>query len=66
MNHGEKETCEQTKKRLELLMKGVDVCKSGYGGILPSGQIVDRREFPDAIPMQENALFGTPKPNSVK
>jgi len=39
--------------------------KEGYAGILSNGTIVDRRKFPDAIPMQCNALFSIPDPKPV-
>jgi hypothetical protein len=46
----------ETTARLDVAIK------SGYGGILPSGVVVDRREFPDAIPIPANKLLGTPEP----
>lgn len=64
-NHEETETCEQVTKRVEGLLKTIELTKSGYGGILPNGNIVDRREHKDAIPFQENPLFGTPKPKPL-
>lgn len=39
---------------------------SGYAGILSTGEIVDRREHPKAIPVQENELFGVVKPKKLK
>jgi|GEM_PF-2064105 len=39
-----------------------EINKSGYAGCLPSGEIVDRREFPKAIPVQANSIFGIPQP----
>lgn len=47
------------------LMKTKEILQSGYGGILPNGNIVDRRKFPKAIPCQENELFNTPKPKKI-
>jgi hypothetical protein len=46
-------------------MKGLEVIKSGYAGVLPNGNIVDRREHPKAIAIPANPLFGTPKPQEV-
>lgn len=43
----------------------MDIIKSGYAGILPNGNIVDRRQHPEAIPCQENSLFNTPKPKDI-
>lgn len=39
--------------------------QSGYAGILSTGRIVDRREFPEAIPIQENKLFGVVAPKAL-
>lgn len=41
-----------------------DVILSGWAGVLPNGNIVDRRTHPTAIPIPENNLFGTPPPNA--
>jgi hypothetical protein len=38
---------------------------SGYAGVLPSGKIVDRREYPKALPIQKNELLGVPEPRKV-
>lgn len=38
---------------------------SGYAGILSNGQLVDRREHPEAIPVQENVMFGVVKPKKL-
>lgn len=45
------------------LMKALEVSKSGWGGILSTGEIVDRREHPEAIPIAKNSMFGVPEPN---
>jgi hypothetical protein len=42
-----------------------EVIKSGYGGVLASGTLVDRREYPQAIPIAENTLLCAPKPKDV-
>ena len=39
---------------------------SGYAGILPNGNIVDRREFNDAIPIQANSMFGVIAPKELE
>jgi len=36
--------------------------EEGYSGVLSTGIIVDRRIYPNAIPMQENKAFGIPTP----
>jgi len=38
---------------------------SGYAGCLRNGNIVDRREFPEAIPIQGNSMFGVVKPKKL-
>ena len=42
----------------ELLM-------SGYAGVDKTGKIVDRRKFPDAVPMPEGGIFENPKPKEL-
>lgn len=37
---------------------------SGFAGILPNGNIVDRRYYPNALPVSENKLMGIAKPIS--
>lgn len=65
-NHkDENETCEQVTARVKVLMEGIELSKSGYAGILSTGQIVDRREHPEAIAMQENSMLGIPKPKDI-
>ena len=51
-----------SKKEIEAT---ITLMKSGYGGILSNGNIVDRRDHPEAIPFQENSLFGNPKPKDL-
>ena len=47
------------------LLATIKLGKSGYCGVLGNGKIVDRREHPEAIPMQENKMMGIPKPMPV-
>jgi hypothetical protein len=56
-------TCsaERTAKLLEI----AEAIKAGYGGVLPSGQVVDRRYQPHAMPIPANPLMGTPEPRSA-
>ena len=54
---------DQTKENRLEWITGLN--KSGYAGILSNGNIVDRREFPNAIPIQENSLFNVVKPNKL-
>ena len=43
----------------------IELNKSGYAGILPTGEIVDRREHPEAIPIQKNTMFNVSKPKKL-
>jgi len=52
-----------TKKEIADRSKFViEVIEIGYAGILPDGQIVDRRNYTNAIPIPKNSLLKTPKP----
>tara|TARA_R110000772_G_C13310328_1_gene440505 strand:- start:35960 stop:36427 length:468 start_codon:yes stop_codon:yes gene_type:complete len=51
--------------RLELHRIHDSVKEQGYSGVLPNGNIVDRRIFPNAIPMQKNSMFNIPKPEKL-
>ena len=57
-------TKETVKARLEQLLQVKRISQSGWGGILSNGNIVDRREHPNAIPIAKNSMFGVPEPNS--
>jgi hypothetical protein len=62
-----KRKLDSAKKRLECLaqlLKGLEISKSGWGGLLANGQIVDRREHPEAIPIARNSMLGIPEPNT--
>ena len=61
---------EATKKKLidagrKDLVDAIELNASGYAGVNRNGTLVDRRLFPDAIPVQENPLFGVPKPKPL-
>ena len=61
---------EETKQKLiaagrEDLINIHEINQSGYAGVLSNGNIVDRRKHPNAIPIQENSMFGTPKPKPL-
>ena len=55
---------DQTRENMLEWIQGLN--KSGYAGCGRQGTICDRREFPDAIPVQENSLFGVVKPKKLK
>lgn len=61
---------EETKKIVrekgrEDLIKVMEINDSGYAGVLPNGNIVDRREHPKAIPVQKNTMLGIPEPKPL-
>jgi hypothetical protein len=61
---------EEIKQKLreagrEDLIKIHEINQSGYAGCMPNGNIVDRREFPEAIPIQKNSIFGIPEPKKL-
>jgi hypothetical protein len=49
------------QERLHVLLEIRSVYKSGFGGILGDGSIVDRRKFPRAVPIDAYTQFGIPK-----
>jgi sulfur carrier protein ThiS len=53
------------QEKLKALMEIVELNKTGYAGVLPNGNIVDRRKYPNAIPVQENKMFGVVKPKPI-
>jgi hypothetical protein len=38
---------------------------SGWAGVLPDGNLVDRRYYPDALPVQKNSMFGVAEPREL-
>jgi len=63
--HTETKTCDEIEDMVEGLTMIVELTKSGYAGTLPNGNIVDRREHPEAYPMAENPMLGIAKPKDV-
>ena len=59
-----REECPYTVDEYHQKAKGAepDVVKSGYGGVMPNGNIVDRREHPEAVPIMGNPWLGIPEP----
>lgn len=49
---------DQVQLQEELL----EAISLGFGGVIENGQIVDRRLFPNAIPLQKNVLMKVPEP----
>lgn len=52
--------------KVDALWKIRGITSDGYSGVMPNGNIVDRREHPEAIPIPKNSLLGVPKPKAVK
>ncbi len=58
---------EETKQKLidagrKDLVEIYEINQSGYAGVLPTGEIVDRRKKANAIPIPKNELLGIPSP----
>lgn len=53
---------DQAQFREELL----EAISLGFGGVIEGGQIVDRRLFPHAIPLQQNKLMKVPEPINME
>lgn len=59
-------TIEMSKEQTEKTAKEMqELNASGYAGILPTGEIVDRRKFPKAIPIQKNSMLGVNEPKKL-
>lgn len=54
------------KNKLKALLEIVELNKTGYAGMLSNGNIVDRRKYLEAIPIQKNKMFGVVKPKKLK
>lgn len=53
------------EQKLAALLETKEVMESGYAGVLSNGNIVDRRDFPEATPIQANRMFNTPAPKPL-
>jgi hypothetical protein len=53
---------QEAEAIMNLFLKTLEISKSGYAGVMPNGNIVDRREHPEAMPIEENKMLGIPKP----
>jgi hypothetical protein len=59
-------TPEHDQKMMEYLDKIRKANYDGYVGCLPNGNLVDRREKPEAYPVAESSMFGISKPRCIK
>lgn len=50
---------------LEEARRIIRISEEGYAGMLMNGNLVDRREYPEAIPLQENTMMNIPAPKEV-
>ena len=41
------------------------IAEAGFGGMLPTGEVVDRRVHPDAKPLKASVNLGIPEPNEL-
>ena len=60
-----RELTDHQKAFLALFAHLQKVKAEGFAGVLPTGEIVDRREHPKAIPMQKNSLLNIPEPQPL-
>ncbi len=59
----EASTAFDARRRLLLAVEEHLAIKAlGFAGVLATGTMVDRREHPDAIPLQRNATLDIPEP----
>ena len=54
----------QELKRYDLILPAY-IIDSGFAGALSTGEIFDRRFFPEAVAMAENPMMGIPKPKDI-
>ena len=58
------------EKRKENLLKYFEIIdkanKEGYAGCMSNGNLVDRREHPEAYPVAENSMFNVTAPRCIK
>jgi len=54
-----------TLERIKFLKDSVKLTQTGYAGLDKNGKKVDRREFPDALPLPYNPALNIPYPKSV-
>ena len=50
---------------IENHTKLIKVIREGFGGMLSNGNLVDRREHPEAHPIAKNTFLGTPTPKEI-
>jgi hypothetical protein len=56
----------ESGKMLQTLFTLMQICESGYGGVMPDGGIVDRRKHPEAQAIPENKMLRVPAPAPVE
>lgn len=59
--------CEVCKEYvIACLMETQKAVHEGYGGVMPNGNIVDRRLRPEAMPIPANPYMGVPEPKELQ
>ncbi len=51
-------------KKVEWVLKSAELIRSGWAGINRLGNLVDRRLYKEAIPLEEDAVNGVPRPKN--
>lgn len=49
----------------EDLITAMEITELGYAGVMPNGNIVDRRKHPEAISIPKNAQLGIPEAKAI-
>ena len=61
---------KEEKERIDRLMKNHEIIdkanREGFAGILPNGNLVDRRNTPQAHPIAKNSMFNVAQPRCIK
>ena len=52
----------ENEEKTKALLESLELTKSGYAGIMPDGTKVDRRHYPNAVPLEYNEALGIPYP----
>jgi hypothetical protein len=55
-----------TEERMKALLQSLELTKTGFAGLDKSGQKVDRREFPEAVPFGKSTPLNIPNPRCIK
>jgi hypothetical protein len=59
-------TCDDNGERVFELVRIQKLNKSGFAGCDRNGTIVDRRQYPQAMPIAKNSMFGITNPRCIE